>query len=716
MANDDELITSPYQVEDGVVSPGQVFHPTDLGEMDPLGVNEPDSGDLDLFNDVPDAPGNDQPNDIEMPPMDMARSQEVSGGMGQSQSFSGITDRGTKKAGGFFGAAQNRAEQRNAELQSQFQQDSARLNDTIARRRQGMAELAAIDQEHQEGLLDIRRQARDFQLKEAKLEELAYNKAMQGATQYIAAYKQEMAGVRQLMLQSGNPLGGLTAVEGGALGAALFAQGFLGARGIQVNVAGQVDRWVEREMQAHQQMIQNQTNAAEGNLTLFNLARQGAMDDVQARQRMRGFVLDALKSSIYMEAARYKSQSALADAQVKAAELDALALSNEMAMRDKLVKHQLDIYGQEIQAAKYQADASREAYATAIDARYKQKLGEKIDAEIEAEKNKPKKAEPVKPVTTFADPFNVKRDWLGKAISGGKETWMLDPNEEAGIRSQAAKEGGERTRFWAEQGTNLIKLKDLFASAKGDMKGPEWFRNKKSKEYREYQQVKNYLTEWLQKDVTGAAAPDEQAARIQGWLKADDMFQIGSNMGMIDNFIELQRNRYEKAMDNTPGIIRIKDGEYREPLTASPELRNNYLAANSPEAGLTKAEEKAGEAKGVDRFMPVEGAGSKLYRMFVASGGGRATASDERPASPGTFVERVGAQMGDGMINADKQVDGLVDMIIHPNKYADRWNGESPEEFAKNAYKQLEQLDTDYAKYAETMIRSQPEAVKIIME
>ncbi len=664
-------------------------------------------------DDIPDAP--DVPDDIEMPGMDMRpQSQEVS--MGQSSSFRGITDAGKKQSDKFFGAAQTRADAKGAVLADQFQQDSLRVNDNIAKRKALAEELAGYDREHQDELLDIRRQQRDFNLKQQKLEELAYNKSMQNATAYISQYKQEMAGVRQMMLQTGNPLGGLTAVEGGALGAALFAQGFLGARGIQVNVAGQVDRWVEREMAAHQQKIQNATNTAESNLTLFNLARQGAMDDVMARQRMRGFVLDALKSSIYMEAARYKSQSALADAQMKAAKLDALALQNEMAMRDKLVKAQLDIYDKEILAAKYAADASLQAWSTAIDAKHKDRMA------AVAEREKPKKEEKPAPSTKFYDPFNVKRDWLGKAITGGKATWMLDPNEEPGIRSKAAEEGGQAQRFFAEQGENLIKLRSLFDAAKGSMKGPEWARNRNSPEYREYMQVKNYLTENLQKDITGAAAPDAQAARIQGWLQADNFLEIGSNAKLIDNFIELQRNRYEKRMDNTPGIIRIPDdgteGEYREKLTASPSLKNDFIAANASEADLTPAQKKAGEATGVDRYAPVgnSSGASKLYRMYIASGGNKASVDDDRPTSVNTVGERVGAQLGGTVVNADKQVDTLVDMVIHPDKYMDRWNGEDPEAFVQDAYKQLEQVKTDYAKYAATMVRSQPAAVKILME
>lgn len=693
------------------VGTGNIVDPSAAGSdvMSEAGtMDDPyyDPNALEMFDDIEDAPNIDQigeEDDIEMPEMAMGpQSQETA--IGTSSSFRGITDAGKKQSDKFFGAAQTRADAKGGILADQFAQDSARVNANIDKRKQLAQELAGYDQEHQDELLDIRRAQRDHHLKQAKLEEMAWNKSMQGATQYIAQYKQEMAGVRQMMLQTGNPLGGLTAVEGGALGAALFAQGFLGARGIQVNVAGQVDRWVEREMAAHQQKIQNTTNAAESNLTLYNLARQGAMDDVMARQRMRGFVLDALKSSIYMEAARYKSQSALADAQMKAAELDALALQNEMAMRDKLVKNQMDIYDKEILAAKYAADASTTAWSTAIDAKYKDRMAAVAEREKPEKPEKPSVSPDLKIVE---DPGRPIYDDNGKIV-GYEAGWELPEMPDTMFKEThgeiAKKNAGYREVLKALEDIRTLKAnyKDVADTDLGIAK----LTNPRARQYRV---MFHGAIQKARHAIAGANLTGFEKGEWDQYYGFNNTLELGDNSFALDALEQNLRNAFVAEVESRGGRALNQEGVGKGTNTkmSTTDARTQANVAKEREVSPVAAAE--GRAGDIDRSVPTGESGSKLYLMYVAASGGRdKRTGDEGPIGVSTAVAQ---KVSPSQVGYDAQVDRLAKM----GATAARDNDDQTLTQVRLALTRL-QKNSGYAQFALDMLDAQPEAVVTLTE
>lgn len=142
---------------------------------------------------------------------------------------------------------------------------------------------------------------------------------------YVADMTQQLSGVRALMQQSGNPLHSLSMGEQLGLGAAAFAQGFLKAGyGIDIDVSSQIDRWVQRSMQEHQQRIQNARQGMQDTMTLYDIARQGAEDDYEAQMRYKAFAIEALQAQLDSHAARFDSNIAGARAKQNRAKLDEL--------------------------------------------------------------------------------------------------------------------------------------------------------------------------------------------------------------------------------------------------------------------------------------------------------------------------------------------------------------------------------------------------------
>src|SRR5574338_251137 len=238
-----------------------------------------------------------------------------------SASFRGMTDDGLRRAKGLYGEADQRAAARvDADTAySQAQADKAREHLTAV----GDAYNNEIDRtaEFQRRNDELQRQVIDFNRGAAALEQQLAGEAHAERAGYIAAYKEQLAVVKQLAMQSGNPINQLSRGEAFGLAGAQFAQGFLAAQGINIDVAGQVDRWVDRSIQEHQMKIANARASADDQLHLYQIARQNSQDEWEARQRYRGFVIAGLQTAIQLNAQRFQSDVAMARAQEHIARL-----------------------------------------------------------------------------------------------------------------------------------------------------------------------------------------------------------------------------------------------------------------------------------------------------------------------------------------------------------------------------------------------------------
>lgn len=520
-------------------------------------------------------------------------------GVKTSSGFKGITEAGKKQAAGIFGKADAEASGYEAQVRAQGEADLQAERDITVRHKALLAEASMIDKEHFAERVNIHNQQREFNEMQARLEESAAAQAKAESMQYIAKYNQDMAGVRNLMMESGNPLGGLSATSGLGLGIASFAQGFLGARGININVTGQIDKWVDREVQQHQQKIVNQTAMANSNLTLYDIARQGAKDDWETRQRLRGFLIDGMKIQIGMEADKYHSQMARVDALAKGADLDMIQAKNTMDLHDKVNKEARAIRSDAVDKAYKQASASVAAANSANDLWYKKASIKNEQDRLSFDKTKHEDTKKPPAVVDphqgwIADLSDVQRDKDGKAISGGKFKWAIDYTQPKTIIKDTTEKVSKAMSDYTSENDKLNRLRELYVKAKPYMEGAEWMRMSRSEEYRHYKQEVELLVQDIIQSKSGAQASDKEADRKFRLLQADNLFQSGGNDKLIDNYQEEVRKAMTRKMEgmNHLGLKLIpeKDRSYDDqPAQVDPAggARNQMNLSDSPKLDLS---------------------------------------------------------------------------------------------------------------------------------
>ena len=617
-----------------------------------------------------------------------APGESVSASAGRTQSFNGYTEAGKKYSNDVFGRADKNADSREARVRSEMDADLARIGATRS------ASIAAIDKrnevetEHFNNRLDLHKGQLEFFEKQAELETMAFVHAKAEAQQYIAKYQQDMAGVRQLMNSTGNPLTGLDTGRKIGLGAAAFAQGMLAVKGININVTGQIDKWVDREMQAHQQMIQNKTAAANSQLTLYGLARQGAKDDWEGRQRLRGFVIDGLKTQIVMEADKYRSASASADAMAKAAQLDILQAQNTMAMHEKIRKESLDIKTQEINEAVARAHAAKEQQALGETASYHNKL---IDLEREKLNKQYPSGEDFP--TPIADPTSHPMDKngqplldpkTGKPVDLVENKWVPDmsPGIDAGARTSALKKLSEYNGNYDAAKHALNRLRDLKAQAEKDgILGLNMLDKAASEKFARYKNQINTLVAQAVKADSGLVANEGEFQRHMALLDTRQFYQAGDNAAMIEDFENNLRDAHQarvNALEGT-GIRRMtaKELEHSGQWKATTKVDEAGQAASdlrlSPDANvqsLSPYDQAAFRAMGSGRKN--NDVVSRLPNADLQIGGGVSLRDNIDPVETLDKPTRgwsalVGKDVPQPAIA--KEIDSLYKGIINPAKY-----------------------------------------------
>lgn len=566
-------------------------------------VAEPDWGD------PAEIEMNPAPEDSDKTAFSIKEGQRASAG------FRGVTDEGIKQSDKLFDPARQRADEKNGALADQYGADVKRLQAQTEMKRALLDDYAKKEEEHFNNVADIRRQQLELNVKAKQAEEIATQRARANADQYIAHYNDEMSGVRQLMMQTGNPLGGLTAVQGGAMGAALFAQGFLGARyGIKVDVGSQIDRWVTQEMNAHQNKVANLSNAAQGQLKLYDIARQQGLDDQLTRDRLKGFAIDAMKANLYMESARYQSATAQNDAKVKASELDALQLDNEMKMRNKLIDQQMEIAKDEIDSAYKQGLISMQQRNAEIDA-YRAANQAKHEAWQRGRQDKLDTAPaPVEDYswTEITDPGKPHLDENGN-IDGYETTWMMSPTAiktmPPTLVSDTMKDISDRQALYG-QGVKALGdvrnyLEDHPDAFKRNFKGEFVLNNEENREYR-----RKVLSAFMEARhaLFGAALTGTEKPDFEAFYGEDYLFQRGSNGAKaLTDFEVMMRNKMTSTIESKPGVIlnprpRVKPADVKMNITTA--RSKSDMASAAP---VTPAQRKEGEAEGFDRNAPLEG-------------------------------------------------------------------------------------------------------------
>ena len=439
----------------------------------------------------------------------------------------------------------------------------------LAQRHKDQAE---ADYHDRMGDLDQRQE--DFLFTARATERLAGAHAKQEADGYIAQVKEQLAGVKQLMMMPANPLAQLSGGQGLALGVAQFAQGFLAARyGVHIDVASQVDKWVDRELNEHQRRIENARQGVADTISLYQIARDTSRDETEARQRLRAMGLEAFKAAALVQGDRFQSEVARAKAQEAASKMDIELQTQLDRMHEGVFKENLDNRRALVQEATSHGQLKIESERLAVEKDREERL---------------KQAAGMKSAFYIADPRNVQKDANGKVISGGLVQWKVNPNLPPEDQAKIASAANAAQKTYKIIGDGIDKLKQLSAPLQGKY-GPTWWKKMTSEEYRVWKRQADDIVQPMRHAVTGAQVNDFEKKEWDEKLETDKLFQSGSNLG--DSIIQLQddaRIKAEAAISD-PNIIEVDahERQYLPVRTIDPQVKSEYEARFGGGAPIT---------------------------------------------------------------------------------------------------------------------------------
>ena len=535
---------------------------------------------------------------------------------------------------------------------------------------------------------DILQNRENFIREESELDKTMYAQARAESEQHLNAYRQQIAAVRQMTVT--NPIQALGPMEAGGLSLAMFAQGFLAAQGIHIDVAGQVDRWVDRSIEEQRRRIGQAEAGAEDQLNLWRIAQDTSRNDLEARQRYRGMVLEAMTTAVDINAARFAAPLAQSAAEVAKAKLTLEKTGVEHSIRHNYETERLA-----------NLKAMRDEAHMRVMERFRSQ-------ELAIQRAKADKA--AKDLVKVPDPGATVRDPSTHKIIGIKNGWAINPNAPVGLQTSAgefaAKEGGAYGNFVSQ----LDTLCGLRAPAQDDYKerfGPNWLKAY-SEDYRNYKRQKDLVGEQLITYMTGAAAPEQQMKRLTGILADDSVFQEGGNAQGIDQLEKWSRNNFVSKANAHPGLISLPESErdirpYVNETNDTDVGYNARFGDHLPTTSVVAKEEGAG-AVGSDEEVKVTGVAgiSTPYATFTGKTGQSVSTAGE-PAFAAHFEQIALA---------------AIDPVTVAKKHG---SDEDPQKIAQDAAARLDYLAKDktlpddrrsYAAYLAERLKTDPTALQ----
>lgn len=500
-----------------------------------------------------------------------------------------------------------------------------------------------VEAEMNRSLASILQEREGFLRDSAELDKTMYAEARAESEQYLAAYRQQMAAVRQMTVT--NPVQSLGALSYGGVSLAMFAQGFLAAQGINIDVAGQVDRWVDRSIEEQRRQIGQAQAGAEDQLNLWRIAQETSRNDQESRMRYRGMVLEAMTTAVDINAARFAAPLARSAAEVAKAKL---AMEQVGVERD--IRHG---YEQERLA---NMKAMRDEAHMRVMERFR---GWELSIQDRAQKARADKEG--KAPNLLIDSRNVKRDpSTGKVLSGGLVVGEL--SHDAPTETQKAVIGKKQLNDAVQSGSD--ELRKLYNELDGEF-GPGWLRNRKSEAYTLFNAERNRVVGDIMRNFTGLAATDKEAQRWLDQLGDDKTLQLGPNRlpKLIDGMSAWARRGFEQSLD-LPGVIKYAPEQrgYSQQLEVDPETSALVRARASGGERIPSTIEQISGPAATDTTRYVDREPSKFY------------ASQKKPEVPsmsfGPAGQRQAVERSAGAVEAwSVQLDDLARAALDAKKF-----------------------------------------------
>lgn len=408
--------------------------------------------------------------------------------------------------------------------------------------------------ESQRAQAEILQHRENFIRDSAELDKMMHAQARAESEQHLDAYRQQIAAVRQMAVT--NPIAALGGFETGGVSLAMFAQGFLAARGINIDVAGQVNRWVDRSIEEQRRRIDQAQQGAEDELNLWRIAQETSRNDLEARHRYRGMVLEAMTTAVDVNAARFAAPLAKSAAEVAKAKL-----VMEQTGVEREIRH-----GYETERLSNLKAMRDEAHMRVMERMrsWELSIADRAQKAAAAKAQKPEKAP-----NLLIDSRNVRRDKDGKVISGGLVVGEL--SHDAPAETQKAVISKKQLNDAVQSGSD--ELRKLYNELDGEF-GPGWLRNRKSEAYTLFNAERNRVVGDIMRNFTGLAATDKEAQRWLDQLGDDKALQLGPDRlpKLIDGMSAWARRGFEQSLD-LPGVIKYSPDQqgYSQQVEVDPE-------------------------------------------------------------------------------------------------------------------------------------------------
>ncbi len=169
---------------------------------------------------------------------------------------------------------------------------------------------------HQKAILAQLAQQHDAQTEAMIADENA--KAQYSKASYIAALND----FRAARVNPGQLFNSMNGVEQAGTLAAAFLDGFLAPKGIQVGAVDMLNKAIDRNIDAQVRAIQTKGQVADGFKTLWDMQMAESHSMQEARTRMRGFMLDAMKTQVEANLSGFNAALATAKGRTAVAKID----------------------------------------------------------------------------------------------------------------------------------------------------------------------------------------------------------------------------------------------------------------------------------------------------------------------------------------------------------------------------------------------------------
>jgi hypothetical protein len=458
------------------------------------------------------------------------------------------------------------------------------VNRSIEAQKKAESDKADAQREYEARNAEILRQQQEEERYWAGVDERAAAKSAAEAHKHIAAYQQQIAAVRQMAVDPRGPIARLS--TGGRVALALgdFAQGFLAAKGINIDVSGQVDKWVDRSIAEQQRRIGQAQAGAEDQLHLWEIARQTSRDDQEARQRYRGWSIAAMQTQLQMNASQYRSASANADAAMINAQLDMEGVKSKQAIWN-------NTFNQVKQDETLKETHRHNVVMESLDE-------EKAQLRAAANANKGgKKAKPsvyIPDLTSTGEIKNENGRVIGNRIVGkidaetpGAAKLAEDTSKDMKLHAGLERDLNEAEVYRKEAVREYSRSKSKYLGQRAFAVSSEAKRN--------YDAITFRIAEKLAKMSFSRVTPQDVDLELKNALPFEQWYQSGNNTQPWKSIINKNRTELEDSL-NAPGIIHVNknqlDAEDRATLDFTPEGEpaQTRTHVNEPEARKFKSE------------------------------------------------------------------------------------------------------------------------------